>query len=130
MLAIMQGLSNTDNNPPTDDTPPPKTAVNAAVQDSFQLEMLCLLCEISRDRQGGSGDRNSSGGRGERDGGRTRVRKTSDNARSICRKIDLYCWTHGGYNHLSKDFLHKANGHKDNVTKANCMGRSNVFTYH
>ena len=50
MLAIVRKMSTQDNNPPTDNAPPPKPAVNAAVQDSVQLEMLRLLREISRDR--------------------------------------------------------------------------------
>ena len=63
MLAIVQEMSRQDNNPPTDDAPQSEPAVNSAVQDSVQLEMLRLLCEISRDSQGGSGNHNGSGGR-------------------------------------------------------------------
>ena len=64
MLAIVQELLNTDNNPPTDDAPPPEPAANAAVKDYFQLEILRLLREILWDHQGGSGNRNNFGGRG------------------------------------------------------------------
>ena len=90
MLAIVQELS-ADNSPPTEDDPPPEPAVNAVVQDSVQLEMLRLLREISRDRQGGSGVCNGSGGRGDRNGGRYRIRKTPDNASFVQRQMDLYC---------------------------------------
>ena len=110
-----------------DDAPPPEPTMNAAVQDSLQLEMLRLLREISRHHQGGSGNRNSSDGRGERSGGRSRIRKTPDNASSVQRQTDLYCWTHSRCNHVSNNCLRKANGHKDAATKANCMGGSNVF---
>ena len=72
-------------------------------------------------------DRNSSGGRGERDGGRSHIRKTPDNASFVCKMIDLYFWTQGSCNHLSKDCLLKANGYKDNATKTNHMWGSNAF---
>ena len=97
------------------------------MQDSIQLEMLSLLREISRDRQGGLDDRNGSGGRRERNGGRSRIRKPPDNASFIRRQADLYCWTHGGCNNVSGDCSRKANRHKDAVTKADRMGGSNEF---
>ena len=127
MLAIVQELSNANNNPQTDNAHPPEPVVNAAVQDSVQLEMLRLLREISRDRQGGSDNRNGSGGRVERHGGRSRIRKTPDNASFVRRQTDLYCWTHRGRNHVSNDCLSKANGHKNNATKANRMGGLNAL---
>ena len=52
MLTIVQEVS-ADNNPPTDKSPSPEPAVNAAVQGSVKLEMFRLLREISRDRQSG-----------------------------------------------------------------------------
>ena len=120
-------MSTQDNNPPTDDAPPPKPAVNVAVQYSVQLEMLRLLREISRDRQGGLGDHNGSNGRGERNGGRSRIHKTLDNASFGQRQTDLNYWTHDGCNHASSNCSRKANGHKDAATKANHMGGSNAF---
>ena len=127
MLAIVQEISTQDNNPPTDNAPQLEPAVNAAVQDSIQLEMPRLLREISRDRQGGSGNHNGSGRRGEKIGGRSCIHKTPDNVSFFRRQTNLYCWTHGGCDHVSGDCSCKANGYKDAATKANCMGDSNEF---
>ena len=101
MLAMVQEMS-IDDNPPTDSRSPPEPAANASVGDTVQVEMLRLLRQIARDRQGGSGtsDRDSAGS-GEASGGRRRTRKTPDNASFLRAKASLYCWTHGGCNHLS-----------------------------
>jgi len=94
MLAMVQEMS-IDDNPPTDSRSPPEPAANASVGDTVQVEMLRLLRQIARDHQNASFHR---------------------------AQTSLYCWTHGGCNHLSQDCLRKAVGHKDTATRANRKG--------
>ena len=124
---MMQELSAQDNNPPIDGRSPSEPAANATVEKSVQLEMLRLLREIALDKQGGSGGSRGSAGSGGGEGGRSRIRKTPDNASFIRRMVSLYCWTHGGCNHLSKDCKQKELGHKDEAKIGKRMGGSNAF---
>ena len=138
MLAMMQEATQ-DNNPPIVSNAPPESAANASVSvgDSIQLEILRLLREITRDRQGGatqpsratqlsSRERNLTVS-GDAEGGHSRIRKTQDNANFLGRTTDSYCWTQGGCNHDPKYCNRKAHGHKDAATKTNRMGGSNAF---
>ena len=132
MLAMVQE-STTDNNPPIVSNNPPAPAANASVSvgDPVQLEMLCLLREIALGRQERAPRQNSrpsnSSASGDNEGGRSRIRKTPDNATFLRRATDSYCWTHGGCNHDSKDCNRKARGHKDAATRTNRMDGPNAF---
>ena len=127
MLAMMQELSTQDNNPPIDARSPPEPARNATVKESVQLEVLRLLREIALNKQGGSGSSRGSAESGGGEGGRSRIRKTPNNASLVRRMVSLYCWTHGGCNHLSKDCKRKALGHKDDAKIGTRMGGFNTF---
>ena len=134
MLALVQEMANVDNNPPIDDVQlPPQFAANAAVQDTVQLKMLRLLREIAQDRHTGQGSQGGRGGQGGwdgrvgREGSRNRNHRTPDNANNSRRLIKVYCRTHGGYNHLSRDCTRKAQGHRDEAAMTDQMSGSNTF---
>ena len=75
--------------------------------------MLRLLRKIAQDYHKGGGSQGNQGGRGAREGDRNRNHRTLDNANFALLLIELYCWTHGGYNLLSRDYTRKAQGYRD-----------------
>ena len=56
-----------------------------------------------------------------------RNHRKPDNANFARRIINLYCWTHGGCNHVFNNFTRKSQGHMDNVTMDNHLAGSNSF---
>ena len=53
--------------------------------------------------------------------------KTLENASLPRKKIDKYCWTHGGSGHTSITCRAKAPGHQDNATFENRLGVLNAY---
>ena len=127
MLAMLQGLTEANTNPPTEEVLPPAPAANAAAHVDVQLEMLRILQEMHNGYtgRGGRGGRGNRGGQGNNS--RQRNRRTPDNANFNRRITNQYCHTHGGCNHDSVDCTRKAQGHNDAATRTNRLGGSNAF---
>ena len=136
MLAMMQMMAFEDNNLLNEDLhpSPAQPAANAVVQDSVQQKILRLLRDISASGRIGRGDQGRRDREGRRAGraGRGKAsrncnRRTLDNAKFARKIINLYCWTHGRYNHISNDCTRKAQGHMDDATMDNYLAGFKVF---
>ena len=119
--------STSEETPPSDisdNTPPPtQQANNTTTSDMVQLEMLKILRQLQNNNNNNN-DANDGNNNNNRN---RRRRKTPDNATHPRPKIDKYCWSHGGCDHLSKDCKRQAAGHQTNATFANRMGGSNAY---
>ena len=98
---------------------PQQPAVNAAITDNVQLEILRLLQNLQQP----ANVPEDNGGRRRRN----RNRRTPDNASFERAVRNRYCWTHGACNHPSNQCRRKAPDHRDEATMENRLGGSNAF---
>ena len=111
----------TETSPLTDSQGTTVDSANALSQQSYQIQTLKLLEQISKNmncKTTPSSDSNQD---------KKEPRKTPDDATFPRRITNLYCWTHGGCNHLSKDCKRRARGHKTNATFENRLGGSAAY---
>ena len=93
-------------------------SANALSQQDYQIKTLQLLEQISKNM-------NCKPAQSDQD--KKQPRKTPDDATFPRRITNLYCWTHGGCNHLSKDCKRRARGHKTEATFENRLGGSAAY---
>ena len=55
-----------------------------------------------------------------------KMKKNTDKSQNQHHK---YCWTHGSCDHTSKEFNHRAEGHKDDATFASMLEGSSSGCY-
>ena len=130
-----------------ENVPPRENRANAVIDDPVQLELMKVLREIKSELQSvrnATRDSDAGGSTNTRGRRRNRTKKQQPAipADGICLRCPdnlaqqqgyhrtytkKYCWTHGAWNHDSKDCGTPAAGHKNDATFTNKMGGSKAF---
>ena len=104
----------------------PTHQANAVTSDPVQLEILKLLQKIQQDNAANASPTTQTPAHHPQRSRRP-PRKTPDNATFPRRKVDIYCWTHGGCAHTSVSCSQQAPGHQPGATFADRKGGSNAY---